>query len=192
MRHQPTPADVLLFWFGGDGERGKRHKRWFEKSDEFDREIRERFVPLYEDAAAEKLSHLQHSAAGCLALILLLDQFPRNMFRASPRAFATDALALEAARHALAQRYDDAMLPVERMFAYLPFEHSELPADQLLACELTKALDAFEETKDAYRYAALHRDIVQRFGRFPHRNSILGRASTPEELEFLKGPGSSF
>jgi uncharacterized protein (DUF924 family) len=84
------------------------------------------------------------------------------------------------------------MLPVERMFAYLPFEHSETLADQLTACELCKPLDAFPESTDAYRYAVRHRDIIQRFGRFPHRNAILGRSSTPEETEFLKGPGSSF
>jgi uncharacterized protein (DUF924 family) len=84
------------------------------------------------------------------------------------------------------------MLAVERMFVYLPFEHSEALADQLQACELARPLDAYPETNDVYRYAELHRDIIQRFGRFPHRNSILGRASTPEELEFLKGPGSSF
>ena len=192
MHHQPTPADVLFFWFGSPAERGKPHKRWFEKSEAFDREIRERFLPLYEDAAAAKLSHLKERAADCLALIVLLDQFPRNMFRGTPRAFATDPLALEAARHALANAFDRHMLAVERMFAYLPFEHSEALADQMLACELTKPLDAFPETADAHRYAVLHRDVVLRFGRFPHRNAILGRASTPQEIEFLKGPGSTF
>jgi uncharacterized protein (DUF924 family) len=192
MRHQPTPADVFFFWFGPPAERGKPHKRWFDKSDVFDREIRERFLPLYEDAAAGKLSRLKESPADCLALIVLLDQFPRNMFRGTPRAFATDPLALEAARHAVATGLDRGMLPVERMFAYLPFEHSEVLADQTLACELTRPLDAFAETADAHRYAVLHRDVVLRFGRFPHRNAILGRASTPQEIEFLKGPGSSF
>jgi uncharacterized protein (DUF924 family) len=192
MHDQPTPAEVLFFWFGRGGERGKPHRRWFEKSDAFDREIRERFLGLYEDAAAAKLSHLKQNAAECLALIVLLDQFPRNMFRGTPRAFAADPLALEAARHAVASRFDRDMLPVERMFVYLPFEHSEALEDQMLACELTKPLDAFPETADAHRYALLHRDIVLRFGRFPHRNSILGRASTPQEIEFLQGPGSSF
>jgi uncharacterized protein (DUF924 family) len=192
MRDQPTPADVLLFWFGGPGEHGKRHKRWFEKNADFDRELGERFLPLYEEGAAAKLSRLQDSPADCLALIVLLDQFPRNMFRGTARAFAADPLALAAARHAIARGYDRAMLPVERMFAYLPFEHSETLADQLTACELCRPLDAFPETNDAYRYAALHRDIIQRFGRFPHRNAILVRTSTPEETDFLKGPGSSF
>jgi uncharacterized protein (DUF924 family) len=192
MTDQPGAAEVLLFWFGAPGERGKRQKRWFVKSDAFDREIRQRFLALYEEAAVGKLAHMKANAADCLALIILLDQFPRNMFRGTPQAFASDALALETARHALARGFDRAMLPVERMFVYLPFEHSEALADQLQACELARPLDAYPETHDVYRYAGLHRDIIQRFGRFPHRNSILGRASTPEELEFLKGPGSSF
>jgi uncharacterized protein (DUF924 family) len=192
MTDQPGAADVLLFWFGAPGERGKPHKRWFVKNEAFDREIRERFLALYEEAAAGKLAHLKESAPDCLALILLLDQFPRNMFRGTRRAFASDPLALEMARHAVAQGFDRAMLAVERMFVYLPFEHSEALADQLNSCELFRPLDAFPETNDVYGYAVLHRDIIQRFGRFPHRNAILGRASTPEELEFLKGPGSSF
>ena len=192
MSDQPTAADVLLFWFGPPAERGRRQKRWFVKNEAFDREIRERFVPLYEEAAAGKLARLKDNAADCLALIVLLDQFPRNMFRGTPRAFASDPLALATARHAVAQGFDRRMLPVERMFVYLPFEHSEALADQLESCELTKPLDAYPETDDVYRYAVAHRDIIQRFGRFPHRNAILGRASTPEELEFLKGPGSSF
>ena len=192
MTYQPSAAEVLLFWFGPPGERGKRQKRWFVKSAPFDREIRERFLPLYEAAAAGKLAHLRATAADSLALIVLLDQFPRNMFRGTPRAFATDPLALESARHAVAQGFDRSMLPVERMFVYLPFEHSEALADQLKSCELTKPLDAYPETDDVYRYAVAHRDIIRRFGRFPHRNAILGRASTPEELDFLKGPGSSF
>ena len=192
MTHQSTSAEVLLFWFGPAAERGKPHKRWFVNSEAFDREVRERFLPLYEEAAAGKLAHLKESAADCLALIVVLDQFPRNMFRGTPRAFATDSLALETARHAVASGFDRALLPVERLFVYLPFEHSEVLADQERSCDLTRALDAYPETNDVYRYALAHRDIIQRFGRFPHRNAILGRSSTPEELEFLKGPGSSF
>jgi uncharacterized protein (DUF924 family) len=192
MATQPQPSDVLFFWFGGPGLHGKRHKRWFEKSDAFDREIGERFAPLYEHAAAGKLAHWKSQPVDCLALILILDQFPRNMFRGTPRAFAADPLALEAARHAVALGYDRGMLPVERLFAYLPFEHSEALADQVKACELTQPLEAFEETADAYRYAVAHREIIERFGRFPHRNAILGRTSTAEEMEFLKQPGSAF
>jgi uncharacterized protein (DUF924 family) len=192
MSDQPTPAELLLFWFGPPGERGRPQKRWFVKSEAFDREVRERFLPLYEEAAAGRLSYLKEGPTGCLALILLLDQLPRNMFRGTPRAFATDPLALAAARHAVDREFDQRMLPVERMFVYLPFEHSEALADQLTACALAKPLDAYPETSDAYRYAVLHRDVIQRFGRFPHRNAILGRASTPEEAEFLEQPGSSF
>jgi uncharacterized protein (DUF924 family) len=192
MSDQPQPAEVLLFWFGGPAERGKRHKRWFERSDAFDREVRERFLALYEAGFEGMLSGWKAQARTCLALIVLLDQFPRNMFRGTPRAFAADPLALDAARHSLARKYDETLLPVERHFAYLPFEHSEALEDQVRACELTKPLQAFAETFDAYRYAVAHRDIIQRFGRFPHRNDILGRPSTPEEIEFLKQPGSSF
>jgi uncharacterized protein (DUF924 family) len=192
MNDQYRAAEVLLFWFGGPGEQGKRHKRWFEKSEAFDREVLERFLGAYEEAAAGRLARWKDTPRDCLALILLLDQFPRNMFRGTPRAFAADPLALEAARHAVAQAYDRSLLPVERLFAYLPFEHSEALADQVRACELIKPLGAFPETADAYPYALAHRDIIQRYGRFPHRNAILGRASTPEEIDFLTQPGSSF
>jgi uncharacterized protein (DUF924 family) len=192
MSDQAQASEVLLFWFGGPGERGKRLKHWFEKDDAFDRRVRERFAGAYESARRGNLHHWRDSAYDCLALIVLLDQLPRNMFRGTPAAFAADPLALDAARHAVVQGYDRALLPVERLFTYLPFEHSESLQDQLRACELTKPLEAFAETFDAYRYAVAHRDIIRRFGRFPHRNAILGRPSTPEEAEFLKHPGSSF
>ena len=183
---------MLRFWFGNAGERGRRLKRWFEKNEAFDDEVRKRFGTLYQAAAAGRLAGWRNAAEDCLALILVLDQFPRHMFRGSAQAFATDALALDAARHAVANGYDLGRVPVERLFMYLPFEHSEALADQETACELTKPLEAFEETSDAYRYAVRHREIVARFGRFPHRNAALGRKSTPEEIEFLKEPGSSF
>jgi uncharacterized protein (DUF924 family) len=192
MDDQAEAAEVLLFWFGSPAERGKRHKRWFEKSDAFDREVRERFLRLHEAASIGNRAQWEARPHDCLALIVVLDQFPRHMFRGSPRAFATDPLALRAARHAVTQGHDQALLPVERLFAYLPFEHSEALEDQLRACELTKPLEAFEETADAYRFALAHLDIIRRFGRFPHRNAVLGRGSTPEEIEFLKQPGSSF
>ena len=192
MDDKSTAADVLLFWFGPGAERGKAHKRWFVKNDAFDREIRERFLSLYEDAAAGRLARLKESPADCLALILVLDQLPRNMFRGTARAFATDPLALEAAGHAVARGFDRGLLPVERLFVYLPFEHSESLADQERSCELTKPLDVYPETNDVYRYALLHRDIIRRFGRFPHRNAILGRQSTAAELEFLQRDDSRF
>ncbi len=182
--------DVLDFWFGAAGERGKRHKRWFDKDAAFDAEVATRHRGLVDELAGDA-AWLDDPAA-CLARIIVLDQFPRHIFRGSARAFATDPLALAAARHAVAHGYDRAMLPVERLFAYLPFEHSESLEDQRVACELCRPLEAFEETADTYRYALAHHAIIERFGRFPHRNAALGRESTSEEIEFLKGPGSSF
>jgi len=182
--------DVLLFWFGAGADYGKRHKRWFEKDTAFDAEVTRLFLPLYERRAGDR--EWLDDARACLARILVLDQFPRHMFRGNARAFAADGLALEAARVAVERGYDRTMLPVERLFAYLPFEHSEALADQMLACELTEPLQAFAQTNDAHRYALAHRDIIERFGRFPHRNAALGRASTPEEIAFLRQPGSSF
>ena len=187
---KPIYREVLDFWFGAP--RGARLKRWFEKDAAFDAQVRGRFLPLHEEIASGAHAQWLQEAESCLARIVVLDQFPRNMFRGTPRAFATDALALDAARHALAARYDRDRLPVEKMFFYLPFEHSESLEDQERACELCRPLEAFPQTHDAYRYALAHRDIVARFGRFPHRNAILGRESTPEEIAFLKQPGSSF
>ena len=183
---------MLLFWFGPPAERGKAHQRWFVKDPAFDAGIRDRFLPLYEEARAGRRAHWKAQPADGLALVIVLDQFPRNMFRGTPRAFESDPLALEAARQAVERGFDRDMPAVERLFLYLPFEHSERLADQELACELMQPLEALQPELDAYRYAVLHRDIVARFGRFPHRNAVLGRPSTPEEIAFLKGPGSSF
>ena len=177
--------EVLRFWFGEGPEQGKIHKRWFVKDAAFDQEIRLRFLALYE-SVSENRQWLDH-ARDCLARIIVLDQFPRNMFRGTARAFAADRLALESARLAVERGYDRGMLQVEQLFVYLPFEHSESLADQDAACELMKDFSA--EQRD---YAERHRAIVRRFGRFPHRNAILGRNSTPEEIEFLKQPGSVF
>lgn len=183
-------ADVLDFWFGSGAERGQRHKRWFEKDAAFDAEVTRHFLPFYETLAGGQA--WLDSPAACLARVIVLDQFPRHMFRGTARAFASDALALASARLALEHGYDRDRLPVERLFLYLPFEHSETLADQLRACALTAPLEAFPETADAHRYAIAHRAIIERFGRFPHRNAALGRASTAEEIEFLKQPGSGF
>lgn len=185
---EPRAEQVLAFWFRG----GERRKCWFEKDPGFDAEIRERFLGLYEEAAAGRLAPWRERPRECLALVIVLDQFPRNMFRGSARAFAADGLALDAARRALERGDDRGMLPVERMFLYLPFEHSEALEDQRRSCELTRPLEAFAETRDAYDYAVRHLRIIERFGRFPHRNAALGRPSTPEEIEFLKQPGSGF
>jgi uncharacterized protein (DUF924 family) len=180
-----SPLPVLDFWFGAGAERGKSHKRWFVKDPAFDAEIRRRWLATYERLSLEPL--WLEDARSCLARIVVLDQFPRNMFRGTPRAFATDALALEAARLAVARGWDRGLPQVEQLFVYLPFEHSEGLADQDRACELMKDFNA-----EQVDYAERHRAIIRRFGRFPHRNEILGRKSTPEELEFLKTPGSGF
>jgi uncharacterized protein (DUF924 family) len=188
----PPAAKVLHFWFGEPPEYGTRLKRWFVKDATFDASCRDLFLFLYEELASGAHRQWLEHPADCLARVIVLDQFPRNIFRGTPRAFAADALALEAARHGIAQGYDRELTPAEKLFAYLPFEHSESLEDQVRACELNAPLAAFPETHDAHRYAVAHRDIIARFGRFPHRNAILGRTSTPEEVEFLKQPGSSF
>jgi uncharacterized protein (DUF924 family) len=178
-------ADVLDFWFGEGAERGRAHKRWFEKNSAFDAEVRQRFLPLYE--ALTSNGDWLSRTDDCLARIVVIDQFPRNMFRGAARAFAADPLALAAAQHAVARGYDRDLLPVEKQFVYLPFEHSESLADQERACELMRPLG-----EDLYDWALRHKRIIERFGRFPHRNETLGRKSTPEEIEFLKQPGSGF
>jgi uncharacterized protein (DUF924 family) len=177
----------LTFWFDAGADYGKAHERWFRKDPAFDREVRDRFLALHEALAGGTRVEWLERPRDCLARIIVLDQFPRNMFRGAPRAFATDPLALETARLAGDRGYDRGMLDVERQFVYLPFEHSESLADQQRACELMKPLG-----EDLYDWALRHQRIVERFGRFPHRNEILGRKSTAEELEFLKTPGSGF
>jgi len=188
----PRAGEVLRFWFGGANEYGARRKCWFEKSDAFDAEVRDRFASLHAQAAAGNCENWKERAAECLAYVIVLDQFPRNMCRGTARAFASDALALAAAKEAVGRGFDRAMQPVERLFLYLPFEHSEQLGDQLLACERIEPLAAFAATEDAHRYAVRHCDVIRRFGRFPHRNALLGRESTAAEIEFLKEPASSF
>lgn len=173
------PDAVLDFWFR------RERKAWFAKDAQFDAEIRSRFLPLYELAAGGGLAAWQRQARSCLALVIVLDQFPRNMFRGTARAFAADAAALEAARTLVDQGWDKSLTPDERTFAYLPFEHSENLQDQ------ERSLRLFEGNENL-EWARKHYDIVRRFGRFPHRNAALGRASTAEEIEFLKQPGSGF
>ena len=192
MATHTLAQQILDFWFGPGADYGKRHRRWFAKDAAFDEEIRERFATLVDELLAGGHREWLEAPRGCLARVVALDQFPRQIHRGTRLAFAADPLALAAARHALAQRYDAGMLPVERLFLYLPFEHSESLADQERACELMRPLARFPETEDALRYAEAHRAIVARFGRFPHRNAALGRASTAEELEFLRQPGSAF
>jgi uncharacterized protein (DUF924 family) len=176
-----TAEQMLSFWFD------EHAKDWFAKNAAFDAEIRDRFLPLYEDAAAGRVARWAEKPPSVLALVIVLDQFPRNMFRGAPRAFATDPDARAIARRILERGWDKGMTQAERLFAYLPFEHSESLEDQDLSCELMKDFDAKQR-----QYAERHRDIIRRFGRFPHRNDILGRQSTPAEIEFLKQPCSGF
>ena len=184
--------EILAFWFGAGEEHGKRRAAWFKKDATFDDEIRSRFLATYELAASGQLAHWNGQAQSCLALIVVLDQFPRNMFRGDPRTFATDTLARETTLNALKHGFDTAMKPVERQFIYLPLEHSEALADQQQCLTLMQALSMFPETSDLHVWAEKHLVIIARFGRFPHRNAVLGRESTLEEIEFLKQPGSGF
>jgi uncharacterized protein (DUF924 family) len=179
----PGPNDVLTFWFADEAR-----DLWFEKNATFDATCRQQLGALADDAAAGRLNVWASTPRGALALVILLDQVPRNLHRGTPAAFAQDAKAREVARRALSAGLDADLAPAERLFLYLPFEHSEDAADQALAVELIERLGHPDWT-DATRR---HRDIILRFGRFPHRNAALGRPSTPEELAFLAEPGSSF
>jgi uncharacterized protein (DUF924 family) len=188
-----APQDVLDYWFDkpGSPEYGAPRALWFMKSDETDAEIRRRFGPTIEAALQGRLDDWAVTAQGALALILLLDQFTRNIHRGSSAAFAGDAKALALARALVADGRDLDLAPLERWFVYLPFEHSEALADQRESMRLFGALEALSPT-GALDWARKHYEVIERFGRYPHRNEILGRASTPEEIEFLRQPGSGF
>ena len=175
----PSPADIVRFW----QEAGP--KRWFEKNTDFDAEIHRRFFAAHEAAAGGTLRDWEASAQGTLALLLLTDQFPRNMFRGQARAFATDELARAVAAGALLKGFDAQVPPDLRTFFYLPFEHSENLADQERAIALYRAAG----DQDGLKWAELHADIIRRFGRFPHRNPCLGRETTAEEQAFLDQGG---
>src|SRR5262245_15044381 len=172
------PQEVLAFW------RASGPDKWFTKDVGFDDEIRRRFLATYEAAAAGALAW-NDTADGAFALLIVLDQFPRNMFRGSARAFAADPLAREVATRAITRGFDQQVAVPERSFFYLPFEHSETLADQ----ERCVALNRASGDADALKWAELHADIIRRFGRFPHRNAVLGRATTAEEQVFLDGGG---
>jgi len=184
--------EVLDFWFGREDEPGYGgfREEWFRKDPEFDREVRDRFEGLHQEAAAGHLDGWKADARGCLALVILLDQFPRNMYRGDPRSYATDRKAQETAEYAVDRALDRELPEFQRMFLYMPFMHSEDLEHQRRSVELFRALG--EDEADADSYAVRHMVIVERFGRFPHRNEVLGRPTTPEEAEFLKEPGSSF
>ena len=191
--------EVLGFWFGHPPDpvvnpaSARPQKRWFERDADFDAECRHRFLAAHETAASGALREWWEEPRSALALLVLLDQLPRNLFRGTPRAFATDAQAREVARHALARGLDVTLPPVWRWFMYLPFEHSEEGHDQRLAVALFEMLALYHPgSRELLDYARRHRDVIVRFGRFPHRNEALGRPSTPEEKRFLQEPGSSF
>jgi uncharacterized protein (DUF924 family) len=176
----PVPQDVVQFW------RDAGPARWFRRDDGFDAEFRRRFLAAHEAAAAGRLQDWGTTAQGALALVLLLDQFPRNAFRGTPRVYATDALARNAADAAIRAGHDQAVADDLRPFFYLPFAHSEDLRDLERCVELNRT-----EGGESLRWAQHHRDVVARFGRFPHRNALLGRPSTPDEERFLADGGFS-
>jgi uncharacterized protein (DUF924 family) len=177
------PADILTFW------REAGPKRWFEKSSAFDDAIRLKFEATHHAAARGVYDRWVETADGALALLILLDQFPRNLYRDSPHAFATDALARKVAREALDRGFDQETEPTLRGFMYLPFVHSEDLADQDLSLALHVAMAHELNDPEQTKWAIVHRDIIVRFGRFPHRNRALGRMTTPEEQAFLDEGG---
>ena len=176
-----TPADILTFW------REAGTDRWYKKDDAFDAEVRHRYLDLWQKASAGELSAWEASDDGAMALTMVLDQFPRNMFRGQARAFSSDVMACDVAARAIARRVDARIDPVLVEFLYMPFMHSEHLADQLRCVELFRSAP----NPDNLRYAEEHAEIIRRFGRFPHRNRLLGRVTTPEEQAYLDGGGFS-
>lgn len=177
---QVTPGAVIAFW------KQAGPKRWFAKDDAFDTQFRETFQTAHFQAARRELEDWIATADGALALLLLLDQYPRNAFRGSAHMFATDPLALHYARRMIEAGLDQQVEPALRAFCYLPFEHSEQLADQQESLRLNQALDA-----STYHWAQEHARIIERYGRFPHRNAVLGRSSTEDEVMFLQNGGFS-
>lgn len=197
-----TADSILHFWFGASANDAdvirEKSTLWWKKDSEVDAEIQRRFEMMLDAEVKKDFASWDNSPRKLLARVLLCDQFPRNMYRGSPRAFDYDKRARELARDALDKGLDKKLRPVERVFLYLPFEHSEVVDDQALSLRLFTALveDVPETDRPTYQknqgFAQKHKEIIDRFGRFPHRNAILGRDSTPEESEFLEGPDSSF
>ena len=185
---------VLGFWFGepGGAEYGRPRENWFKTSPAFDEEIHRRFGELHVRALKGEPDTWSQAPESALALLIVLDQFSRNLHRGTAQAFAADGKALALAQRMVAQQWDQAFLPVQRQFVYLPFEHAEDMATQNEAIRLFEQLREDSTSEIAIDYAYRHRAVIERFGRFPHRNAILGRSSTDEELAFLKQPGSSF
>jgi len=187
-------GDVLEFWFSPPDSRfrGRPRSEWFRKNSAFDEQIRARFLDCHLAAAGGRFDAWAATPYGSLALVIVLDQFPRNLFRDGARAFASDARALAVARSLLERHFDQVLRPLERVFAYLPFEHCEDLAVQRRSLALFESLRPYADCASAIDYAKRHYAVVARFGRFPHRNAALGRVSTAEESEFLRRPGSGF
>jgi uncharacterized protein (DUF924 family) len=173
------PADVLTLWIGAG------HDKWFKSDPAFDADIRARFLPTYEAAVAGRISHWEATPEGALALTIVLDQFPRNMLRGAAHIYAADPVAREVVKRAIARGFDQQVAHDMRRFFYLPLMHSETFADHEESIRLHRAYGEPE----SLRYAEHHADIIRRFGRFPHRNKLLGRATTPQEQAFLDGGG---
>jgi uncharacterized protein (DUF924 family) len=189
----PERARALLdFWFGpaGDPDRERHREIWFKCPAEHDDVLRRLFLADYQEAASGALAAWEAAPESALALVLLLDQIPRNIFRGTPRAYATDPLARAVADRAMARGFDAALPPAWRKFFYMPLHHSENAEDQRRSIDLLQAVPDDPARADNTRYARRYLDIIERFGRFPHRNAVLGRVSTPEEIAFLKEPES--
>lgn len=180
-----TKNEVLKFWF-----EETQPQQWFQKNDAFDADIRDRFMVTYDMARKDMCLDWTKDAEGVLALCLVLDQFPRNMFRGDPKMFETDAKALLIVKEALHKGFDHILPTMKRRFVYMPFMHSEELKEQ------KRSVALFETMKDdeplSYEYAIKHMEVIEKFGRFPHRNKVLGRESTEEELGYLKLPGAGF
>ena len=185
-----TADDVLEFWFEGQPDRYRQ--AWFKKDDGFDAAIRARFALAVEAAQDGALDAWTATAEGTLALVIVLDQFARNVHRGSHRAFAGDAHARRIARAAIEAGMDRELTKIQRCFLYLPFEHAEGMADQDLSVHLFASIADDPQMPTVLDYAERHREVIRRFGRFPHRNAALGRASTPEEEAYLAEPGAGF
>ena len=184
MTVSQAARQILDFWFAATNQ-----PFWFEKNPDFDAACQVQAEALHQSAAAGDLADWQQTPLGALALVILLDQIPRNLYRGEARAFATDAKARAVSRAALDRGFDRGLTEEQRMFLYLPFEHSEDLADQRRSVALFASLTGHP---DWLPWAERHAEIIERFGRFPHRNGVLGRISTAEETEFLAGPNSSF
>lgn len=186
--------EIYDFWFGAPGTEGHGNVRefWFASTPDIDRELKERFQDTYHRAATGGLDYWKSDVRGWVALIVLLDQVPRNIFRGNENSFAADAVALSLAKELVASPLHDEMITVEKLFAYLPFEHSENIDDQRKCVAFYEAIDDHESKPEWIEFAVAHLDIVAEFGRFPHRNAMLGRENTPEEEAWLQSSDLRF